>query len=182
MGFFCGPCVIYVLCLPCFRVCPLLPCGHLLGKDWPLGSCLWCLIVILSLSYVVSWVRCGTWLYWFLIFAVFPTLIGAGLSAHCACVYKRKTDVPLFFDCQNDFLPTVVNSESKWVPTKSHAPSELTLAWTSIQSGPLCYHKPLASYMYARVWLLADILHYFQHNPLFRYSWNIAVLLPKCNC
>ena len=25
-------CVIYVLCLPCFRVCSLLPCGHLLGK------------------------------------------------------------------------------------------------------------------------------------------------------
>ena len=25
-------CVIYVLCLSCFRVCSLLPCGHLLGK------------------------------------------------------------------------------------------------------------------------------------------------------
>ena len=24
-------CVIYVLCLSCFRVCSLLPCGHLLG-------------------------------------------------------------------------------------------------------------------------------------------------------
>ena len=59
-------CVIYVLCLSCSRVCSLLPCGHQLGKNWPLGSCLWCLIVI-----VVSWVRCGTWLYWFLIFAVF---------------------------------------------------------------------------------------------------------------
>ena len=27
-------CVIYVMCLSCFRVCSaLLPCGHLLGKD-----------------------------------------------------------------------------------------------------------------------------------------------------
>ena len=26
-------CVIYVLCLSCFRVCSLLPCGYLLGKD-----------------------------------------------------------------------------------------------------------------------------------------------------
>ena len=40
--------VIYVLCSSCFRVCALLPCGHLLGKGWPLGSCLWCLIVFLS--------------------------------------------------------------------------------------------------------------------------------------
>ena len=57
-------CVIYVLCLSCFRICSLLPCGHLLGKGWPLGSCLWCLIVLffLLLSHVVSWVRCGTWL------------------------------------------------------------------------------------------------------------------------
>ena len=28
----------YVLCLSCFRVCSLLPCGHLLGKGWPLDS------------------------------------------------------------------------------------------------------------------------------------------------
>ena len=52
-------CVIYVLCLSCFRVCLLLPCGHLLGKGWRCDSCLWCSIVVLLLSYVVSWVRCG---------------------------------------------------------------------------------------------------------------------------
>ena len=68
-------CVIYVLCLSCLRVCSLLPCGHLQGKGWPLGSCLWCLIVLLLLSHVVSWVRCGSWLYWFLIIAPFLTLI-----------------------------------------------------------------------------------------------------------
>ena len=45
-------------------------CGHLLGTGWPLGSRLWCLIVFLSLSRAVSWVRCDTtWLYQFLIFA-----------------------------------------------------------------------------------------------------------------
>ena len=62
-------CVINVLCLSCFRVCSLLPCGHLLGKSWPLGFCLWCLIVILTLShdFVVSWFRCGTLLYWIMI-------------------------------------------------------------------------------------------------------------------
>ena len=26
-------CIIYVLCLSCFRVCLLLPCGHLKGRD-----------------------------------------------------------------------------------------------------------------------------------------------------
>ena len=37
-------CVIYVLCLSCFRDCSLLPCGYLKGNGWPLGSCLWCLL------------------------------------------------------------------------------------------------------------------------------------------
>ena len=74
-------CVIYVLCLSCFRVCLLLPCGHLLGKDWPLGSCLWCLIVFSSLSHVVSLVRCSTWLYRFLIFAAFLTFIFTAYDA-----------------------------------------------------------------------------------------------------
>ena len=44
-------------------------------KGWPLGSRLWCLIVSLLLSH---WnpgsVRCGTWLYRFLIFVLFLTL------------------------------------------------------------------------------------------------------------
>ena len=45
---------LFMLFLSCFcyafvRVCLLMPCGHLLGKGWPLGSSLWCLIVKLSL-------------------------------------------------------------------------------------------------------------------------------------
>ena len=40
-----------------------------------LGSCLWYSIVFLSLSHVVSWARCGTWLYRFLIFAAFLNLL-----------------------------------------------------------------------------------------------------------
>ena len=30
--------VICVSCLSCCLVCSLQPCGHLLGKGWPLGS------------------------------------------------------------------------------------------------------------------------------------------------
>ena len=45
-----------MLFLSCFcyafvRVCLLMPCGHLLGKGWPLGSHLLCQIVKLSLSH-----------------------------------------------------------------------------------------------------------------------------------
>ena len=32
-------------------VCLFVPCGHLLGKGWPLGSRLWCITVSLSLSH-----------------------------------------------------------------------------------------------------------------------------------
>ena len=35
---------LLTLCFWCFRVCSLLPCGHLLRKGWPLGSCWWCLL------------------------------------------------------------------------------------------------------------------------------------------
>ena len=39
------------VCYAFVNVCLFVPCGNLLGKGWPLGSCLWCLIVSLSLSH-----------------------------------------------------------------------------------------------------------------------------------
>ena len=40
-------CFCSVLCLQCFvRVCLYVLCGHLLGKGWPLGSRLWCLLCV----------------------------------------------------------------------------------------------------------------------------------------
>ena len=50
--FYCGSFIIFLSCV-CYafvRIRLLLPCGHLLGKGWPLGSRLWCLIVSLLLS------------------------------------------------------------------------------------------------------------------------------------
>ena len=42
-------------CLPCFFcVCSLLPCGHLPGKDWPPGSCLWLWFCHFPMWYPVS--------------------------------------------------------------------------------------------------------------------------------
>ena len=39
------------VCYAFVHVCLFVPCDHLLGKGWPLGSSLWCLIVSLSLSH-----------------------------------------------------------------------------------------------------------------------------------
>ena len=36
----CYLCLVFVV----LSVCSLLPCGHLKGNGWPLGSCLWCLL------------------------------------------------------------------------------------------------------------------------------------------
>ena len=45
--FYCGSLMFFFLsCVCCafVRVCLFVPCGHLLGKGWPLGSRLWCLL------------------------------------------------------------------------------------------------------------------------------------------
>ena len=42
----CCFCVFYAF----VRICLYVPCGHLLGKGWPLGSRLWCITVSLLLS------------------------------------------------------------------------------------------------------------------------------------
>ena len=39
------------LCYKFVCVCLNVPCGHLLGKGWPLGSRLWCQAVSLLLSH-----------------------------------------------------------------------------------------------------------------------------------
>ena len=38
------------VCYAFVRVGLFVPCGHLLGKGLPLGSCLWCITMNLSLS------------------------------------------------------------------------------------------------------------------------------------
>ena len=60
------------LCFSCFRVCSLLPCGHLLGKGWHFGSCSWCLLYLcyfpmlypgsgVVLDCIVSWSLPSFW-------------------------------------------------------------------------------------------------------------------------
>ena len=73
---------LYCFCYAFVRVCLLMPCGHLLGKGWHLGSRLWCLIMKLLLPHLYPWVRCGAWFYRFLIFALFLTSVILGLKAY----------------------------------------------------------------------------------------------------
>ena len=62
------------ICYAFVRVSLYVPCGHLLGKGWPLGSRLWWLSVSLLLSHWYPGSGCGTWLYRFLIFAPLFTI------------------------------------------------------------------------------------------------------------
>ena len=67
---------------------------YLLGKGWPLKITCWeradllALVCAVFCEFVtfplVSWVRCGTWLYRFLIFATILTLLYTE-SSHVAC-------------------------------------------------------------------------------------------------
>ena len=47
--------VLSFVCYGFVHVCLYVPCGHLLGKGWHLGSCLWGLNVSLSLSHSYPW-------------------------------------------------------------------------------------------------------------------------------
>ena len=66
----CHLCLVFVMLSRLFNAALRSPAGK--------GLVSWLLFVmfncVLSLSHVVSWVRCGTWLHRFLIFAAFLTL------------------------------------------------------------------------------------------------------------
>ena len=68
--FFCGSfmCLLSCVCYVFLCVYLYVLFGHLLGKSWPIGSRLWCLTEFVTFP-LISWVRCGTWLYRFLISA-----------------------------------------------------------------------------------------------------------------
>ena len=69
----CYLCLVFVMLLRRFFAALWSPAGKGL-TSWLLFVCL---IVFLSISHMVSWVMCRTWLYWFLIFATFLTFIVA---------------------------------------------------------------------------------------------------------
>ena len=78
---------LFCVCYAFVRVCSYVPCGHLLGKE---GLSSWLSFVVSNCEFVtfplVSWVRCRTWLYRFLIFAPLLTL---RLSLNSTPKYRR---------------------------------------------------------------------------------------------
>ena len=65
-GSFCYLCFVFIMFSCLFIAVLWSPAGRAL-TSW-LSWRMWCFIVFLSLSHVMSWVRCCAWLYWFLIF------------------------------------------------------------------------------------------------------------------
>ena len=99
--FLCGS-RYFCLVLSCFcGISVLMPCGHLLGKGWPLGSRLRCLIVRLSLSnlYPGSGVMLDCIDSWSL-----PSFL---LSLVVWCLY-------IVFVSANQFLSVIIYTERNW--------------------------------------------------------------------
>ena len=97
-------CFCSVLCLLCFvRVCLYVLRGHLLGKGWPLGSRLWCLLWVCHFPIGIL----GQ--VWYLIVSI-PDL--------CNLTYFVSDDSPAF-------SPTMYNIIFTWVETR--AKSELRM-------------------------------------------------------
>ena len=70
-------------------ICLFVPCGHLLGKGWPLGSRLWCITVSLSFSHwypgssvVLDCI--DSWAY--------PHFMSQWWHAYCSIGLKEKMD------------------------------------------------------------------------------------------
>ena len=68
---FCYLCFEFVM-LSCLFIAALWSSAVKRLTSWL--SCMWCFLVFLSLYHVVSWVRCETWLYRFMIFTFLLTL------------------------------------------------------------------------------------------------------------
>ena len=163
-------------CYAFMHVCLLMPCGHLLGKGWPFGSRLWCLIVKLSLSHwypgsgvvlhcIDSWSLPSFLLY-------FCSLARHGLvSARCL---MRLSDTmvhllwPLemdpfrfyFWDWHKIYCCTVSVEKKRTWPLLTFRKSHST-----------CYHTVLSNIVDTRhkkvSWRLCFTLYYISRNSLF---------------
>ena len=71
-------CFSVLFCYAFMYVCLLMPCGHLLGKGWPLGTRLWCLL-------------------WFCYFAIWYP--GTGVALHCIDSWPLLSSNFQFYFC-----------------------------------------------------------------------------------
>ena len=122
-------CFCSVLCLLCFvRVCLYVLCGHLLGKGWPLGSRLWCLLWVCHFPIGIL----GQ--VWYLIVSI-PDL--------CTITY--------FYNGRN-VVSTLVFLFLDWSSSVLQVTRTTIKAWMSLTLGPT-FHQ-LHSYLPLIVWRL----------------------------
>ena len=116
---FCGSYVFFVSCVSQASV-SVLCCLVVNWKGLTSWLFLVMFIVFLSLSHVVSWVRCCTWLYRFPIFAVFLT-------------YNIKDSYPIFVPCLTSvpIKGTIPQQTGSSLTMYSYAP--LKNVWTQIR-------------------------------------------------
>ena len=111
-------------------------------------SCIWCFIVFLSLSNVVSWVKCGAWLYRFLIFAFFLTLIWDRSDYHNLNLINWTTFCMLGFACFLSYANCFIKYHQSFKQFGSiSSPTFWSRAWSGSKlfakenSKRQCYHK-----------------------------------------
>ena len=138
--FFCGSFMFFsVLCLLCLsRVCLFVPCGHLLGKGWLSFVVSNCEFITFPL---VTWVRCGTWLYWFLIFAPLLTLFHKPYTPFVSL----NPGNPLLYD-------------KTWIHR-----------WIYWLSGSALKHYIDCRYLFKPHWIVLWVLNYWICNPSSLY-------------
>ena len=108
-------CLFSVLYLLCFCACLFIDALWSLAGS---GLTSWLSFVMFNCEVdtfpLVSWVRCGAWLYRFLIFALFLTSIGALWVDQCPTIFQAdkqrllsdRADVQTVLNIQGMFIPT----------------------------------------------------------------------------
>ena len=100
-------CFCSVLCLLCFvHVCLYVLCGHLLGKGWPLGSRLWCLLWVCHFPIGIL----GQ--VWYLIVSI-PDLCNL-ITFMLSLSDKKQTDIIEAFNSTSRYLDDLLNIDKPY--------------------------------------------------------------------
>ena len=133
-------CFCSVLCLLCFvRICVYVLCGHLLGKGWPLGSRLCCLLwvchfpigILGQVWYLIvsipdlcnlTYFECQTAIFGLssnvkIGFWMLKNVIRPDLECQKG-FWMSKYDIPLQFECQNSILNVKIRYSARFWMSK----------------------------------------------------------------
>ena len=149
-------CFCSVLCLLCFvRVCLYVLRGHLLGKGWPLGSRLWCLLWVCHFPIGIL----GQ--VWYLIVSIpdlcnltyyYPKLMNVPSSTFLLCSQLSLKALTIFRRCTGSFEPSLL----------AYAIGTI-ISWTGLFHGN-AVHQDLESW-YNQI-MLGLCVHYLGNHEL----------------